>query len=65
MTLVERMMDYRAAENISQTEMAKRVGVSKQTIYHIENGIQKPTRLTVAKIERVIGKENVNAVINK
>lgn len=57
MTLSERMIEYRAKERISQTELAKRVGVTLQTINSVENGTQSPSKLTLAKIELVIGKK--------
>lgn len=57
MTLSERMVAYRAKENISQTELAKRCGVSLQTINTVETEVQSPSKLTLAKIENVIGKE--------
>lgn len=59
MTLQERMIGYRAKERINQTELAKRVGVTVQTINSIETGTQEPSRLTLAKIELVIGKEEI------
>lgn len=49
------MIDYRAKENISQKALAERVGVTVQTINSIENGLQEPSKLTEAKINRVIG----------
>ena len=52
--LSKKMLEYRAKENISQRELAKRVGVSLQTINSIENGIQEPTKLTEAKIYLII-----------
>lgn len=57
MALHERMIMYRAKERISQQELADRCGVSKQTIYSIENELQEPSKVTLAKIELVIGKE--------
>ena len=57
MELQDRMVEYRAKERITQTELAKRVGVTVQTINSVEQGIQKPSRITRAKIELVIGKE--------
>lgn len=57
MTLAERMARYRAKELITQGELSKRCGVSLQTIYSIEKGLQEPSLLTKAKIERVIGEE--------
>lgn len=57
MKLSERMIQYRARERINQQELADRCGVSKQTIYSIENDMQEPSKVTVAKIELIIGKE--------
>lgn len=57
MNLGERIIKYRAKERISQQEFADRVGVTKQTIYSIEKGIQEPSKVTLAKIELVIGEE--------
>lgn len=56
-SLQERMIEYRAKERISQTELGARCGLSKQTINSIENKMQEPTKITLAKIELVIGKE--------
>ncbi len=55
--LIRKMLEYRARESISQKELARRVGVSLQTINSIENGLQEPSKLTEAKIYLVIGKE--------
>lgn len=57
MTLGERMVFYRAKEGISQGELARRCGLSTQTVNSVENGLQSASRLTIAKIELVIGKE--------
>lgn len=57
MSLQDRMVEYRAKERITQVELAERVGVSVQTICSVENGNQDPGKLTRAKIELVIGKE--------
>lgn len=57
MSLQQRMIEYRARERISQTELADRCGVSYQTINSVENGKQDPSKITVAKIELVIGRE--------
>lgn len=64
MALQERMIEYRAKERISQQELADRCGVSKQTINSIETGMQDPSRITLAKIELVIGKEQASATDN-
>lgn len=57
MTLQERMVQYRAKERISQTELAERCGLSYQTINSVENGTQEPSKVTQAKIELIVGKE--------
>lgn len=39
----EKMKAARLAKNIPQTELAKNIGVSRQTINMIENGVYNPT----------------------
>lgn len=58
MSLQERMIEYRARERLTQVELAERVGVSTQTINSVENGSQEPGKITRAKIELVVGKED-------
>lgn len=58
MTLSKRMLRYRARERINQQELADRCGVSKQTIYSLENETQTPSKITVEKIELIIGDED-------
>lgn len=60
MDISEKMVEYRAKERISQAELAKRCGVSLQTINSIEMGHQSPSRVTLAKIEMVLKGENKN-----
>lgn len=55
-TLQERMIEYRAKEKLSQRALGERCGVTLQTINSIENGTQEPSKVTIAKIELVIGK---------
>lgn len=52
--LSERIVTYRAKNGVSQTEFAKRCGVSYQTINSIENNRQDPSRITQRKIELVL-----------
>ena len=54
--LANRLVEYRAKNRLSQTEMAEKCGVSTQTISLVERGQQKPNRVTLVKIEMVIGK---------
>lgn len=53
MTLSDRMIEYRARENISQAKLAIRVGVGRGVINKAENG-KHVSRLTEAKIEIVL-----------
>ncbi len=57
MTLSQKIIEYRAREDISQAELAARVGIDRTTINKAENG-GEVSRLTVAKIERVLRGEN-------
>lgn len=57
MTLSEKMVRYRAIKRISQEELARRCGVSLQTINSIENEIQTPSRVTRTKILLVVDEE--------
>lgn len=54
MTLIDEMVRYRAKERISQAELARRCGVSLQTINSIENGQQEPSKVTEMKIRLVV-----------
>ena len=58
MTLQEKMIEYRARERVSQAELAKRAGVSTQTINTVERGLQTPSKVTRARIELIVGKED-------
>lgn len=60
LTLAERMIKYRARERINQRELADRCGLSLQTINSVENETQTPSKMTVAKIELVIGQEQID-----
>lgn len=65
MKLSERMVNFRAVRRISQRELAKMVGVSLQTINTIESEKQTPSKVTAAKIQMVIGKEENDGIINQ
>ena len=54
-TIAEKMLRYRAKENISMKELARRCNLTIQTIHNIETGIQNPSRVTRKKILMVIG----------
>lgn len=52
----EKMREARRGKNISQTELAKAIGVSRQTINMIENGDYNPTVALCIKICRALDK---------
>jgi DNA-binding XRE family transcriptional regulator len=58
MSLQEEMIRYRAKERISQTELARRCGLTVQTINSVENGSQTPSKLTEAKIRMILEEKN-------
>ena len=51
-----RLKAARAAKDLSQEELARRVGVSRQTILAIEKGEYNPTLKLCLEICRVLGK---------
>ena len=52
----EKMKQTRQELNLSQAELAKRVGVSRQTVNMIENGDYNPTVALCIRICRALGK---------
>ena len=55
--LSDEIVRYRAKHNLNQDEFAKRCNLTKQTIGAIESGRHGVTKLTKAKIMRVIESE--------
>ena len=51
----EKMKELRASLGLSQAELARRVGVSRQTINRIENGGYNPTIELCIKLCRELG----------
>ena len=54
--LNERMREARQQKGISQTELAKLIGVSRQTINMIENGDYNPTIALCQKLCKALDK---------
>jgi len=52
--LIDKMIEYRAKNDLSQREFAEKAGVSLQTINSVETGLQEPSKVTKAKIELVL-----------
>lgn len=53
--LVNRLRVARAAADVSQSELAERAGVSRQTISSIETGQYCPSTLLALRLARVLG----------
>lgn len=51
----EKLRNARMGQGISQTELAKRVGVSRQTINMIENSEYNPTLELCVRICKTLG----------
>lgn len=59
MTLSEKIIEYRARHNLSQSAFAAKVGVCRDIIGRAENG-RNVSRLTEAKINLVLsGKQKI------
>ncbi len=54
------MVLYRARERITQEELGRRCGLTKQSIMNIERGNKIPSRVSYAKIRLVIGGKESN-----
>lgn len=52
-----RLKELRAREGYNQTELAKKAGVSRQTISLIERNEFMPSILTAFKIARIFGEK--------
>ena len=51
----EKMKQARTRKNLSQTDLAKNIGVSRQTINMIENGAYNPTIELCIRICKELG----------
>lgn len=56
MDIANKMLEYRAKHNLSQSKFAELCGITTQTVNSIENGIQTPSKLTETKIKLVVEK---------
>lgn len=53
MALVTKMREYRARHNITQDELAAKVGVRRETIVNLENGRYNPSLKLAMDIAKV------------
>lgn len=51
----EKMKEARQKKNLSQTELAKKIGISRQTVNMIENGAYNPTVELCIRICKELG----------
>jgi transcriptional regulator with XRE-family HTH domain len=58
MTLGERIKQVRTEKNMTQTELAKKIGVSKQAVYKYESGIV--TNIPFERLEQIANALNVS-----
>ena len=54
--LVSRIKELREEQKISQQELAKSVGVSRQTIYYLERGMSNPSLTLSLDISKILNK---------
>lgn len=54
MALLTKMKEYRAKHNLSQDQLAKAVGVRRETIGNIENGKYNPSLKLALDISKVL-----------
>ena len=59
LTFGEALESYRIGEEISQSGMARRIGISAQSLCDIEKGRRIPTPKRAARIARVIGEPEI------
>ena len=57
MPLINQVKEYREQLNISQTELGKQVGVSRQTISSIERGDYHPSIVVAIKIAAIFNQQ--------
>ena len=49
------LIDARKAANLTQEELAERIGVSRTAYVRYESGDRRPTPKTASKLENIIG----------
>ncbi len=53
MTIVTKIKEYRAGRGMKQEELARLVGVRRETIYHLESGKYNPSLALAWSIAKV------------
>jgi DNA-binding XRE family transcriptional regulator len=55
--IAESMIKARVAKNLTQEQLAKKAGVTQNTIARLESGTNNPTVATISRVAGVLGKE--------
>ncbi len=55
MAITTKIREYRAKYNMTQQELARLVGVRRETIVHLENGRYNPSLKLAADIAKALG----------
>lgn len=55
--LRNRLKELRAERNLTQSELAERIGVSRKTINTVENGVFVPSTILALKLAAALGKK--------
>ncbi len=64
MAIKNRVKELRARDGLTQGDLAKRIGVTRQTIVSLEKGSYTPSLLLALNIAEVFG-ESVEAIFTK
>ena len=51
MVIGKRIIQYRAKHNLSQLDMAEKLGVSRELVNKLENGKLKPSKIILVKMD--------------
>lgn len=51
MDIKKRILHFRAKNNLTQTEMAAKLGSSRELVNKLENGKTKPSKMILLKME--------------
>jgi putative transcriptional regulator len=54
-TLANTLRAVRTAQNLTQADLAERIGVSRKTINTVENGVFIPSTVLALKLARALG----------